>query len=111
MQLEEQGFVPVRPPTPSPDQDDFLQIFQKDIVRIVESSNIHRHSATWYKYAKKNSDSAKACHMHMPRALVQISNIGVSTGQINMRRSHPWINNFNERIISACRSNMDIKFI
>ena len=28
-----------------------------------------------------------------------------------MRRSHPWINNFNEWIIAACRSNMDIKFI
>ncbi|CAF4611951.1 unnamed protein product, partial [Rotaria socialis] len=28
-----------------------------------------------------------------------------------MRRSHPWINNFNEWLISACRSNMDIKFI
>ncbi|CAF2529369.1 unnamed protein product [Rotaria sp. Silwood2] len=28
-----------------------------------------------------------------------------------MRRSHPWINNFNEWIISACRSNMDIKFV
>ncbi|CAF4434516.1 unnamed protein product, partial [Rotaria magnacalcarata] len=28
-----------------------------------------------------------------------------------MRRSHPWINNFNEGLIIACRSNMDIKFI
>ena len=28
-----------------------------------------------------------------------------------MRRSDPWINNFNEWLISACRSNMDIKFI
>ena len=111
MQSEEQEFVPACSPTPSPDQDDFSQIFRKDIVRIVESSNIHRHSATCYKYAKKNSDSAKACRMHMPRALIQTSNIDVSTGQINMRRSHPWINNFNEWIISACRSNMDIKFI
>jgi hypothetical protein len=28
-----------------------------------------------------------------------------------MRRSDPWINNFNEYLIAACRSNMDIKFI
>ena len=28
-----------------------------------------------------------------------------------MRRSDPWINNFNEYLITACRSNMDIKFI
>ncbi|CAF2537078.1 unnamed protein product [Rotaria sp. Silwood2] len=43
--------------------------------------------------------------------LVKTSNIDSSTCQITMRRSHPWINNFNEWIISACRSNMDIKFI
>ena len=111
MQPEEQEFVPACSSTPNPDQDDFSQILRKDIVRIVESSNIHRHLATCYKYAKKNSDSAKACRMNMPHALVQTSNIDVSTGQINMRRSHPWINNFNKWIISACRSNMDIKLI
>ncbi|CAF1428363.1 unnamed protein product [Adineta ricciae] len=32
-------------------------------------------------------------------------------GDIRMRRSHPMINNYNEYFISACRSNMDIKFI
>ncbi|CAF4271082.1 unnamed protein product, partial [Adineta steineri] len=37
--------------------------------------------------------------------------IDPETGHISMRRSHPWINNFNEYIISSCRSNMDIKFI
>ena len=47
----------------------------------------------------------------MPCALIKASNIDPSTDQITMRRSHPWINNFNEWIISACRSNMDIKFI
>lgn len=47
----------------------------------------------------------------MPRALVDKSTINSSTGEINMRRSHPWINNFNEWLIAACRCNMDIKFI
>ena len=28
-----------------------------------------------------------------------------------MRQSDAWINNFNEYLIAACRSNMDIKFI
>ncbi len=49
--------------------------------------------------------------MRMPRVLINTSSIDPSTGQIFMRRSHPWINNFNEWLISACRSNMDIKFI
>ena len=39
------------------------------------------------------------------------SNIDPSTGEIVMKRSHQWINNFNEWLITACRSNMDIKFI
>ncbi|CAF5058209.1 unnamed protein product, partial [Rotaria magnacalcarata] len=56
-------------------------------------------------------DGLKTCRMRMPRALVENSHIDVSTGQITMRRSHPWINNFNEWVISACRCNMDIKFI
>lgn len=49
--------------------------------------------------------------MRMPRILVKASSTDPSTGQISMRRSHPWINNFNELLLSACRSNMDIKFI
>ncbi|CAF1571106.1 unnamed protein product, partial [Rotaria sordida] len=47
----------------------------------------------------------------MPRKLVPVSTIDPDTGHIIMRRSHPWINNFNEYLIVACRSNMDIKFI
>ncbi|CAF4198051.1 unnamed protein product, partial [Rotaria sordida] len=47
----------------------------------------------------------------MPRKLVPVSTIDPDTGRISMRRSDPWINNFNEYLIAACRCNMDIKFI
>ena len=47
----------------------------------------------------------------MPRKLVPVSTIDPATGHISMRRSDPWINNFNEYLIAACQSNMDIKFI
>lgn len=97
--------------TPNPALDDFLERFRQDVVRLVETCNIHKHSATCYKYWKALSDSSKICRMRMPRALVDTSSIDSCTGQIFMRRSHPWINNFNEWLISACRSNMDIKFI
>ena len=103
--------VPACLPTPNPASDDFLERFRKDIVRLVETSNIHKHSATCYKYSKANLTDLKTCRMRMPRALVNASRIDPTTGQIFMRRSHPWINNFNEWIMSACRSNMDIKFI
>lgn len=49
--------------------------------------------------------------MRMPRKLIPSSIIDPATGHISMRRSDPWINNFNEYLITACRSNMDIKFI
>lgn len=49
--------------------------------------------------------------MRMPRQLISMSTIDPDSGRIAMKRSDPWINNFNEYIIAACRSNMDIKFI
>ena len=107
----EKEITPACLPTPNPADDDFPRIFRKDVVRPVETSNIHEHSATCYKYSKEKSDSLRKCRMRMPRALIQSSSIDTSTGQISMRRSHPWINNSNEWLISACRSNMDIKFI
>ncbi|CAF4359899.1 unnamed protein product [Rotaria magnacalcarata] len=94
--------VPACLSTPNPTSDDFHRIFCKDVVRLVETSNIHKHSATCYKYSKGKSDTSKTCRMRMPRVLVKTSNIDLATGQITMRRSHPWINNFNEWLISAC---------
>ena len=49
--------------------------------------------------------------MRMPRQLVPMSTIDPDTGRISMKRSDPWINNFNDYLIAAVRSNMDIKFI
>ena len=51
------------------------------------------------------------CRMRFPRKIVAESEIDAVTGTISMKRSHEWMNNFNEWIISACRSNMDIKFV
>ena len=96
---------------PNPNSRDFMQMFRKDIVQLVETVNVHKHSATCYKYSKAKSDAGKKCRMRMPRTLFSTSSIDPFTGEIIMRRSHPWINNFNEWFITACRSNMDIKFI
>ncbi|CAF1023771.1 unnamed protein product, partial [Rotaria magnacalcarata] len=46
----EKEVIPACLPTPNPTHDDFQRIFRNDVVRIVETSNIHRHSATCYKY-------------------------------------------------------------
>ena len=96
-------------PTPKPSMPDFVLKFINDVVLLVISYNIHHHSATCYKYSK-NCDHP-ICRLRMPRRTESESSINVETGEIKLKRLHETINNFNEYIISACRSNMDIKYI
>lgn len=107
----ERNVLPACLPTPNPSSPNFASRFRADVVQLVESSNIHKHSDTCYKYYNANRGDKMSCRMRMPRKLVPASSIDPATGHISMRRSSPWINNFNEYLISACRSNMDIKFI
>ena len=103
--------VPSCLPTPHPSSPHFAARFRADVRQLVESSNIHQHSDTCYKYYNASRGDKKNCRMRMPRKLVLTSSIDPTTGHIAMRRSHPLVNNFNEYLISACRCNMDIKFI
>jgi hypothetical protein len=75
MESEVNEMVPACQTTPNPSSVDFTRIFRKDIVRLVETSNIHKHSATCYKYSKGKSNDIKTCRMRMPRALVKNSSV------------------------------------
>ena len=108
----DQGFekqTPAIMAAPNPSLPHYKRLFREDIVQSVTSSNIHKHSATCYKYSKIRDNPT--CRMRMPRQIVDQSSINVDSGEIKLKRLHATINNFNEYIISACRSNMDIKFI
>ncbi|CAF1523172.1 unnamed protein product, partial [Rotaria sordida] len=107
----ESKVIPACLQTPNSSSPNFASRFRADVVQLVEASNIHKHSDTCYKYWNTNKDDKKSCRMRMPRKLVPISTIDPDTGHISMRRSDPLINNFNEYLIAACRSNVDIKFI
>ncbi|CAF4661687.1 unnamed protein product, partial [Rotaria sp. Silwood2] len=107
----ESKIIPACLPTPNPSSPNFASRFCAYIVKLVETGNFHKHSDTCYKYWNANRGDKKTCRMRMPRKLVSNSTIDPATGNICMRRSDPWINNFNEYLIAACRSNMDIKFI
>jgi hypothetical protein len=96
-------------PTPNPSMPNFECNFKKDVVELVCTNNMHKHTATCYKYSKKSDNPI--CRMRMPRKTENESSINVETGEIKLKRLHETINNFNEYIISACRSNMDIKYI
>ncbi|CAF1143003.1 unnamed protein product [Rotaria sordida] len=98
-------------PTPNPSSPNFAARFRADVVQLVETDNKHKHSDTCYKYSNPKQGDKKICRLRMPRKLVPVSTIDPDTGHISMRRSDAWINNFNEYLIAACRSNMDIKFI
>jgi hypothetical protein len=96
-------------PTPKPSMPNFAGFFRKDVVQLVCSNNIHKHTSTCYKYSKKHGNPT--CRMRMPRRIENVSSINIESGEIKLKRLHETINNFNEYIISACRSNMDIKYI
>ncbi|CAF1272326.1 unnamed protein product [Rotaria sordida] len=98
-------------PTPNPSSPNFATRFRADVVQLVETDNKHKHTDTCYKYSNPKQGDKKICRLRMPRKLVPVSTIDPDTGHISVRRSDPWINNFNEYLIAACRSNMDIKFI
>ena len=96
--------------TPDPRDADYEQKFDQDVLNLVSETNIHRHNATCYKYAKL-TDKRATCRMRFPRAKVEKSTIDPETGELKLKRTHEWLNNYNETIISACRCNMDIKYI
>ena len=96
-------------PTPKPSMPNFALNFKKDIVELVNSTNIHHHTIACYKYSKKHNNPI--CRLRMPRQIENVSSIDIESGEIKLKRLHETINNFNEYIISACRSNMDIKYI
>lgn len=97
-------------PTPKLSSINFDKIFQQDIIDLVEQNNIHKHTNTCFKYSKRR-EGGPTCRMRMPRKIIAKSEIDSVTGTISMKRGHEWINNYNEWIITACRSNMDIKFV
>lgn len=101
--------VPSLMATPQPSMPNFAMNFKKDINQLVNSNNIHKHTITCYKYSKKQDNPS--CRMRMPRKIENVSSINLESGEIKLKRLHETINNFNEYIISACRSNMDIKYI
>ena len=57
---------PATLPVPNPDSANFDETFQEYVRKLVETVNVHKHSATCYKYFKAQSDATKKCRMRMP---------------------------------------------
>ena len=67
-------------------------------------ANTHRHAFTCYKYGKTGD-----CRFNFPHDIVLKSEI--NEGEIQLKRTHRDINNFNPVMMSCIRSNHDIKFV
>lgn len=71
--------------TPDPGDPDYKQKIDQDVINLVNETNIHRHNATCYKYAK-STDKKTTCRMRFPRAKIEKSSIDPETGEIKLKR-------------------------
>ena len=92
----------------SEDTDDKRNTWLMDQYLLVNSVQMHSHSSTCTKYAKKGEEFH--CRFDFPRKKIVKSHID-ENGKINLRRNHEMVNNWNSDIISLSRSNMDIKYL
>ena len=75
-----------------------------DIQTLVIDSQIHVHNKT----CTKNHQSH--CRMRFGKK-IEISTLVDDMGNIRLKRLHPYMNAFNETLLSLLRCNMDVKFI
>ncbi|KAJ3911579.1 hypothetical protein F5877DRAFT_93759 [Lentinula edodes] len=90
---------------------DSKEILQQDLHNLVHSCQVHKHTATCYKYCKDNS-KPKECRFGLDDSNVVLEScFDPDTGELNLRCLDGLVNNFNETMLRAIRCNMDIKFI
>ncbi|KAJ4478722.1 hypothetical protein C8J55DRAFT_394325, partial [Lentinula edodes] len=90
---------------------DSKEILQQDLHNLVHSCQVHKHTATCYKYCK-DSSKPKECRFGLDDSNVVLEScFDPDTGELNLRCLDGLVNNFNETILRAIRCNMDIKFI
>jgi len=90
--------------------DDRLALRMKDINRLAERVQRHRHSHTCYKNYKPGE--ARSCRFDLSEENFRATScIEPDTGQISLRCLDGLVNNFNVTMLEAVRCNMDIQFI
>ena len=82
----------------------------KDINRLAERVQRHRHSHTCYKHYKPGEQ--RSCRFNLKEENFRPEScINPETGEICLRCLDGLVNNFNMTILEAVRCNMDIQFI
>ncbi|KAJ3899573.1 hypothetical protein F5879DRAFT_810717, partial [Lentinula edodes] len=87
---------------------DSEDVLQQDLHNLVHSCQVHKHTATCYKYCK-DSSKPKECRFGLDDSNIDFEScFDPDTGELNLRCLDGLVNNF---ILRAIRCNMDIKFI
>ena len=92
------------------DPQERLALRMKDINRLAEHVQRHKHSHMCYKHYKPGD--ARTCRFDLKeKNFCAESSVDPETGQICLRCLDGLVNNFNMTILEAVRCNMDIQFI
>jgi len=97
----------------SPCEDRHIQDIkcQKDLHNLVKACQVHKHSATCFKYWKGPPTPCE-CRFDLSKDhCCTKSKFDYETGEICLRCMDGMVNNFNKTMIEAVQCNMDIKFI
>ena len=87
-----------------------LALRAKDVSRLAERVQRHRHSHTCYKYYKPGEE--RKCRFDLSDENVRReSTIDPERGSISLRCLDGLVNNFNMTMLEAIRCNMDIQFV
>ena len=93
-------------PLPDPDCAEFEKVMRCHVKHIVCVRQIHnpKHNPTCYKYGTR-------CRFRFPRKIVLETRFDEATGVVYVRRTHPYVNNYNKWFTIITRGNHDIQFL
>ncbi|PPQ81758.1 hypothetical protein CVT26_007391 [Gymnopilus dilepis] len=97
---------------PQESTEHFWVQYKEHLIRLLHEYNWHVHTATCFKYLKKGEEgSDKNCRMRMDGQLHPHTSFNAETGQIQMRRLHPWISSYTDVVTFLMQCNMNVQFI
>jgi hypothetical protein len=88
-----------------PDSPDFEKNFADDLKQIVTACNVHKHTATCYKYGHKD------CRFAFERPAIEVAYIKDGVIFLQRKEGNGWVNNYNDVVSYLLRCNNDVKFI
>ena len=100
------------PPLVGNDDDPgVLQKRKKDVHHLATACQVHRHTATCFKYWK-GPPEPRECRFGLDeKNFVGRSSVDEETGDLHLRYMDGMVNRYNETILECLRCNMDIQFV